>query len=224
MRWPWRRQRWYGQRGEDRTLAALLRHRRRRRGFYIDVGAWDPVQDSVTKHFYDRGWRGVNVEPHPLYHGKLCEARPRDVNLAVALSDEEGELDLYVIGRTGLATFASEFARSGAEWAAEHRNLQTGAEPLRVAVTTLAALCREHVPPGTDIDFLKIDVEGWEERVLRGGEWAVYRPYILCVEAVEPLTDRPSWQAWDGFVLAQGYEFLDFDGLNRWYRRRDVRS
>ena len=32
-------------------------------GFYIDVGANDPVRDSVTKHFYDRGWHGINIEP-----------------------------------------------------------------------------------------------------------------------------------------------------------------
>jgi hypothetical protein len=62
--WPFgHRTTWYAQHGEDRSLAGLLG--RRRRGFYIDVGAWDPVQDSVTKHFYDRGWRGINVEPHP---------------------------------------------------------------------------------------------------------------------------------------------------------------
>ena len=41
-------------------------------GFYIDVGAFDPVTDSVTYVFYKRGWHGINVEPQPHYFKKLC--------------------------------------------------------------------------------------------------------------------------------------------------------
>ncbi|HTW83707.1 MAG TPA: FkbM family methyltransferase [Candidatus Sulfotelmatobacter sp.] len=193
---------------------------RRRRGFYIDVGAWDPVQDSVTKYFYDRGWHGINVEPNPALYARLCAARPRDVNLEVALSDAPGELELHVIGTTGLSTFAPEFAGSSTAWAVENRGVD-GAHAVRVTVTTLSAICREHVPAGTQIDFLKVDVEGWEERALRGGDWSAYRPTVLCIEAVEPLSDRPNWASWDAFVRAQDYDFLDFDGLNRWYRRRE---
>jgi FkbM family methyltransferase len=218
MRWPWQRPSWYGQHGEDRTLAALVG--RRRRGFYIDVGAWDPVQDSVTKHFYDRGWHGINVEPHPAYFALLQQARPRDVNLPIALGDEPGERDLTLIGRTGLSTFEPAIAAYSAAWAAANRGSEV--ETVRVRVSTLADVCRSHVPAGTEIDFLKIDVEGWEERVLRGADWAAYRPRILCVEAVEPLRDTPAWEGWDAFVLAQDYELLDFDGLNRWYRRREI--
>lgn len=218
MQWPWRRQVWYAQRGEDRTLARLLGGRRR--GFYVDVGAWDPVQDSVTKHFYDRGWRGINVEPHPFFYDALRAARPRDVNLRLALSDEPGELEFHLVGDTGLSTFAPAFAAAGAVWAAEHCNLATGAEATRVEVSTLAEVCRRHVPARTEIDFLKVDVEGWEEHVLRGGDWSVYRPRILCIEAVEPLGEIPAWEPWDGFVRAQDYDWVEFDGLNRWYRRR----
>jgi len=88
-----------------------------------------------------------------------------------------------------------------------------------VEVRTLAEICRAHVPAGTAIDFLKVDVEGWEEQVLRGADWDAYRPEILVIEAVAPLTDVPAWEGWDGLVRAQRYAFIEFDGLNRWYRR-----
>ena len=39
------------------------------------------------------------------------------------------------------------------------------------------------------------------------------------IEAVAPLSDIPAWASWDGFVRAQRYAFIEFDGLNRWYRR-----
>ena len=42
-------------------------------GRYIDVGAYDPVIDSVTKHFYDKGWTGVNIEPVVRFHETLEE-------------------------------------------------------------------------------------------------------------------------------------------------------
>jgi hypothetical protein len=54
-------------------------------GFYIDVGSQHPDIDSVTRAFYDRGWRGVNIEPVPAYIELLRAARPRDVNLGIAL-------------------------------------------------------------------------------------------------------------------------------------------
>jgi hypothetical protein len=36
------------------------------------------------------------------------------------------------------------------------------------------------------------------------------------------LRETPAWEPWDAFVQAQDYDLLDFDGLNRWYRRREL--
>ncbi len=63
-------------------------------GFFIDVGAYDPVVDSVTQHFSLCGWTGINVEPLPELHRKFVSARPNDINLNLALSDHVGALDL----------------------------------------------------------------------------------------------------------------------------------
>jgi FkbM family methyltransferase len=216
--WPLRRRKiWYAQRGEDRRLAELLRHRRR--GFYIDVGAWHPERDSTTKHFYDRGWRGINVEPHPAFFALLERERPRDVNLCVALGDRAGDELFTLVGETGLSTFEKPFAAGAERWVAENRDRPAVVTTISVAVTTLASVCRRYVPPDTEIDFLKVDVEGWEERVLRGADWAAYRPHILVIEAVEPLGNVAAWGPWDAYVRDQGYDFIEFDSLNRWYRR-----
>jgi FkbM family methyltransferase len=173
----------------------------------------------VTKHFYDRGWRGVNVEPHPARHALLVAQRRRDVNLRVALGAERGERSLTLVGATGLATFEPAFAENAERWVTANRPAPAAVSRILVEVVTLADVCRAHVPPATAIDFLKIDVEGWEEQVLRGGDWDAYRPEILVIEAVAPLSDIPAWASWDGFVRAQRYAFIEFDGLNRWYRR-----
>ena len=53
-------------------------------GFFIDVGAWEPVDQSVTNHFSSRGWRGINVEPVPEYFARLQAARPRATSICSA--------------------------------------------------------------------------------------------------------------------------------------------
>ena len=61
-------------------------------GFYIDVGAWDPVIDSVSKAFYEHGWRGVHVEPLAEYSEKICQDRPEDKVIQGLVGKETGEM------------------------------------------------------------------------------------------------------------------------------------
>ena len=65
----------YAQNGEDIVLARGLRADA---GFYVDIGAFDPHVDSVTKLFYERGWRGINVDPVPEVIALFERDRPRD--------------------------------------------------------------------------------------------------------------------------------------------------
>lgn len=53
----------YAQHGEDVVLNRAFKHQQN--GFYVDVGAAGPVQHSVTKLFYDRGWRGITSSRYP---------------------------------------------------------------------------------------------------------------------------------------------------------------
>jgi hypothetical protein len=70
----------YAQAKEDIHLLRALAGVRHEVGFYIDVGAWDPDIDSVTKLFYDAGWHGINIEPSTKWFARLIEKRPRDIN------------------------------------------------------------------------------------------------------------------------------------------------
>ena len=85
----------------------------------------------------------------------------------------------------------------------------------RVPVTTLAELQNDICDQ--QVHFLKIDVEGYEEEVLRGADFAKVRPWIVLIEAVSPKTTTPSWGSWEFLLLEAGYEFVYFDGLNRFY-------
>ena len=86
----------YAQNHEDVLLDRAFP--RGKPGFYIDVGANEPVRNSVTKHFYELGWHGINVEPAAHPFALLAAERERDVNLNVAVSDSEVEsVRMYVM-------------------------------------------------------------------------------------------------------------------------------
>jgi FkbM family methyltransferase len=177
-------------------------------GFYIDVGAEDPTKDSVTRAFYERGWRGINIEPVQCHFDKLRDQRPRDLTLQVALGDQVGWITLYEIPDTGLSTLVKEVAF-------RHHLQGLSYVERRVPITTLSTLWEDFVKG--DVHFLKIDVEGYEAEVLSGIALARYRPWIILLEATEPRSFEETWYQWEDRILESQYEFVHFDGLNRWY-------
>ena len=183
------------------------------RGFYIDVGAMDPVSDSVTQHFYALGWHGINIEPSLQHYQHLVAARPRDLNLNVALGEREETREFLDVPDSGLS-------RLGEDPPASEAASSPSATLRNVRVTTLAKIWAEHVG-GRTVDFLKIDVEGWERHVIAGGDWQRFRPRIVLVEATRPNSAEPAWAEWEPDLLGNGYLFAWFDGLNRFYVRRE---
>jgi FkbM family methyltransferase len=148
----------YAQNFEDVMIARLFDAGYR--GFYVDIGAAHPDFLSVTRHFYDEGWSGINVEPAFRFYPLLCETRPRDINLQCAIGTSPGLATFYEIPK-----FAenSTLERIVPDRLAVAELIAT---PHEVEVVRLADLCDLHVKERT-IDFMKIDVEGGELGVLQ---------------------------------------------------------
>ncbi|MFD9963854.1 FkbM family methyltransferase [Amycolatopsis sp. NPDC058986] len=201
----------YAQNAEDVVLARVFAGRTT--GRYVDIGAGYPLQDSVTKHFYDLGWRGINVEPEPSLFDQLRCERPEDLNLAIAVGAKPGKTVLHVVeGQWGRATLDDDLAahyRADEDWPTHD---------VEVDVVTLADLLDEH--PG-QLDFVKIDVEGAERDVIEGADWTRHRPRVVVVEATEPGSPQPSHGEWEPILLDAGYRCALFDGLNRFYAPAD---
>jgi len=198
----------YAQNFEDVMLWRVLKHVEH--GFYIDIGAWSPDLDSVTRTFYERGWRGINIEPNPEFHRQLQERRPLDRNFRVAVGEREGVLAMNFLGNPGLSTLDDAIAE-------KHIQAGWGLERQEVQVTTLANLWQKHVPAGQAVHFLKVDVEGFEEAALRGNDWSTQRPWVVVVEATLPMSQVESHASWEPILFAANYRFAYADGLNRFY-------
>jgi FkbM family methyltransferase len=193
----------YAQNCEDVILRRVFKHKAA--GFYIDVGACWPDVASVTKAFYDDGWRGINIEPHPGVFSVLQQQRPEDINLRIAVSTKAGTAILYEGQSEGESTLLNG----------------VGGRRFEVDVWTLRQVCEKYVT-GT-IDFLKIDVEGAEVEVLQGADWVNFRPRVIVCEVTKPWSNVKSIQAGEIDILlsAHGYRHVHFDGLNSYYATED---
>lgn len=197
----------YAQNFEDVMLWRALKHVEI--GFYVDVGANDPQQDSVTKAFYERGWRGINIEPVSQWFNRLVSERTRDINLQVAVGAKSGETIIYDLPDTGLSTMDKSIA--------ERHEAERGYRKVeyKVHVKTLTEICINlHIAP---IHFLKIDVEGAENEVLEGIDFSKLRPWIVVVESTLPNSQVEDYANWEPILLDANYDYVYFDGLNRFY-------
>ncbi len=196
----------YAQNFEDVMLWRALRHVGQ--GFYIDIGAHDPLLDSVSHAFYERGWRGVHVEPSEAFAAKLREARPDEEVIEAAIGDAGGRIAFYEVGETGLSTGERAIAERHAAAGQEFRTVQVSCIPLSDILDRYAS---------RDIHWLKIDVEGMELAVLRSWASSPVRPWIIIIESTIPNSTEPAFEAWEGELTRRGYAFVYFDGLNRFY-------
>jgi FkbM family methyltransferase len=196
----------YAQNFEDVMLWRALKHIER--GFYIDIGAQDPVIDSVSLAFYERGWRGVHVEPTVQYANTLRQERPDETVQQVAIGNHQGFVTLYEFGNTGLSTIFPNIAQ---KWKLKGLSCIESTVP----ILSLDALFERIGQPV--IHWLKVDVEGSEKSVLESWKESKARPWILVIECTEPCSQEETYIQWEDLVLSKGYQFAYFDGLNRFY-------
>ena len=201
----------YSQNREDLILAGFLRTVGA--GFYVDVGANHPEQDSVTKLFYDKGWSGINIEPNDNRHAELCRQRPRDINIKVGLSSQAGTAFFRTYANDGLSTFSSESKQM-------YESLHFSHVDNPVEVSTLSAVLKQHRPAG-DIHFLKVDAEGLELEILLGNSWHRFRPWVLCIERA---AFHPRKAAISAFLEAWAYTHVFFDGINDYLVANEKRA
>jgi FkbM family methyltransferase len=178
----------------------------------VDVGAAHPTKDSVTRLFYQNGWKGINVEPNPDYFSLLKRERPRDINLCCAVADYEGETEFQLVSND---PNLSSLGKISGDLISKNR---LKIETLKAKVTTLHQILTEHSV--SKMDFLKIDAEGFEKKVLVGLRLKKHRPRVLLIESVAPKEQRIVRHQWLSLLTGSGYRLAYFDGINDYFVRK----
>lgn len=176
-----------------------------RSGFFVEVGANQPRQESQTWHLEQLGWTGVLVEPQPDLAADLWCVRSAKV-FAVACSSPQNagrRMRLYLAGPLS---------------SLDRDRMAPGAEPERVIevpVRTLDDVLMEARAP-VGFELLSIDVEGHELEVLSGFELARWRPRLILLE--DHVTDLAKHR----YLTGAGYRLIRRFGNNGWYVPRDA--
>lgn len=170
-------------------------------GFYVDVGAHHPTLYSNTLWFYQRDWRGINIDAAPGSIKAFDRARSRDINLELLISDREDEIEfMHWETARSVNTVTPEHARRFAGL--------IGAEPKRTTMraSRLETVLSDHLPAEQTIDFMTVDVEGHDLQVLMSNDWNRFRPELVLVESHQFDITKPLENPVYVYMLSVGYE------------------
>jgi FkbM family methyltransferase len=188
----------YAQEGEDLVLSRLFAGQKS--GFYVDVGAHHPVRFSNTYFFYKRGWQGINIDASPGSMASFRRKRPRDINLELAIAQEEGEAEFYMFNEPAFNTFDRQLA------AQRHNKHNRVIRVKTIKKLPLATVLHNHLRYGQTIDILNVDVEGLDLEVLRSNDWQRFPARCVVVEAIGAKLNQLDNTETHNFLCQLGYE------------------
>lgn len=168
----------FSQFGEDLMIEDLLNQMEISHGFYVDVGAFDPVIGSNTLLLFKRGWSGINIDVDQRKIERFRRARPRDWNLVCGVSDSSGRKHFARYAAASMTRLITETDRRSVLG-------DSPVETFEVATKPLQAILDDSPFPGQRIDFLNIDCEGKDLEVLESLDFAASQPRILAVETID---------------------------------------
>ena len=167
----------YSQEGEDKILFSLFGINQKKNGFYVDVGAHHPKRYSNTYVSYCAGWRGINIDANQNAIKLFNKLRPRDINLAIGVSEKSEKLTYHKFDEPALNTFDQEIAFNIIK-NSDYKKI----DEEFIEVMPLSRILDSHLPKGQVIDFLNIDVEGKDLEVLKSNDWSKYIPLYILIE------------------------------------------
>lgn len=191
----------YAQCGEDLILNHIFQALKIVNPTYLDIGAHDPKYISNTYFFYERGARGVLVEPDNELCRKIGKARSRDICLNVGVSVDAGkEADFYIMNSRTLNTFSKEEAERIAAQGVYHI---TGVRKVRLM--TIDEIVKQYFPSAPNL--ISVDVEGLDYEILQSFDFQNFRPEVFCVETLTFTTRNDEQKRTDiiDYMLSKRY-------------------
>lgn len=191
----------YSQEGEDLILKRIFEYKEQ--GFYIDIGANHPKRFSNTYLFYQKGWSGINIDATPGSMKRFNQIRPRDINLEVAIANEEKEMTFYMFDDPALNTFSKELAETRIK-----NTVYQLIEQKYLKTNKLGELLDTYLPEHQNIDFMSIDVEGLDLETLESNHWDKYIPKVILLEQSNFDFESKQDNQVLNYLSKKGYKFI----------------
>ena len=162
----------YAMDGEDLAIDHYIG--KKEKGFYVDIGAHHPIDRNNTQLLFQKGWKGINIEVDQFGIDLFNFLRPNDLNILSAVSNYDGKIDFYYQKKFSPLNTASKTIAN------EHFNRNF--KKRTVECKTIQKILDQSKYKDKKIDFLNIDVEGAEMKVLKKLNFEIYDPNLICIE------------------------------------------
>ena len=158
--------------GEDLIIEKFFKEKKK--GFYIDIGCYHPLEGNNTYLLFKKGWNGINVDVNSLSIDLFKKARKRDYNINVAVSNQKRKLKIYFRKKINMLNTSSK------KLAQIH--FRNGFKSKFINSNSLNSIIKDSKFKKKKIDFLNVDVEGSELNVLKSLNFSKYKPRLICIE------------------------------------------
>ncbi len=152
-----------GEFGEDIFISRFFKNKST--GNYVDIGCYHPIKSSLTYKLFKKGWTGLNVDLSKISIDLFNLSRPNDLNIQAAVTDFDGETFYYENGSINQQNSLKE-----------NSNLKK----IPIKAYKLSTILKKN--NFKKIDFLNIDVEGFDFKVLSTLNFSEIKPSMICIE------------------------------------------
>ncbi|HLA58618.1 MAG TPA: FkbM family methyltransferase [Puia sp.] len=197
----------YSQHGEDFLLNEIFKGKRD--GYFVEVGCLDGIEYSNSYHFEKKGWKGACIEAHNDFINSLFKNRPNSTIVHCAVGEDNKENVTFYANKVGsLSTLdKNEEERWKKNYSADFH----GFEEQHVSMRTLTSIFDQLALK--TIDFVSLDIEGYEVKALSGLDFAKYKPRVFVIEYKDELHKSQL----DEILFKYKYHFLSHVGCNLFY-------
>jgi FkbM family methyltransferase len=200
-------EKYYSQHGEDFLINKIFNGKKN--GFYVEIGCLDGIEYSNTYFFEKKGWNGICVEAHKDFIEMLRKNRSQAqiVHCAVGEKDQD-DVTFYANKLGSLSTLDKNEEE---RWKQSYSSFFTGFEEQHVKMRTLTTIFDESNVK--EIDFISLDIEGYEVQALTGLDLKKYRPRLFIIE----YKDEDHKAKLESILFPNEYKFLATLGCNLFY-------
>ena len=162
---------------DNEDSAVLNYFKNKRNGFYVDVGCYHPIHRNNTYLLHKQNWNGINIDTSEFSIDLFNFIRPKDLNYNCAISNKDEIIKLFYQKKLSqLSTTEIDQAKIV---------FQGDIKETEIQAFTLDEILNRDKYKNFKIDFLDIDVEGADLKVLEGLSFEIYKPELVCVEIHE---------------------------------------
>ena len=152
-----------GEFGEDIFISRFFKNKLT--GNYVDIGCYHPIKSSLTYNLFKNGWSGINVDLSKVSIDLFKLSRPKDINIQAAITDFDGETFYYENGSIN-----------------QQNSLKENSELKKIPIKAIKLSTILKQNNLIKIDFLNIDVEGFDFKVLSTLDFSEIKPTMICIE------------------------------------------